>query len=95
MLNRYDPWGHHRGHDSFDLAPHWGMTPFIGRGLLDTFFNDEDFTPRIRDHAGQLQIKDNGDFEYRVDVGGFRPEEVGFGRVKDKSFKDGYIYEQG
>lgn len=77
MLNRYDPLG--RRYD--DSAPHWGLTPFMGRGLtgglLDTFFNDEDFTPRIRDHAGHLQVKDNGDFEYRVDVGGFRPEEVG------------------
>lgn len=67
MLSRYDPWGYR------------GVTPFaggLGGGLLDTFFGDDDFTPRIRDHAGQLQIKDNGDFEYKVDCGGFRPEEI-------------------
>jgi len=77
-LNRWDPWGT-RGYGYG--AGHLGLTPFtgglgMGGGLLDTFFNDEDFTPRIRDHAGQLQIKDNGDFEYKVDVGGFRPEEI-------------------
>jgi len=73
-MSRWDQLGNRRGHN-----PGWGLTPFgsnFGAGLLDTFFNDDEFTPRIRDHAGQLQIKDNGDFEYRVDVGGFRPEEI-------------------
>ena len=76
MLNPYDPFGR-RNLNAYN--PAWGLTPFsggLGGGLLDTFFNDNDFTPRIRDHAGQLQIKENGDFEYKVDVGGFRPEEI-------------------
>lgn len=45
--------------------------------MLDLFFDDT-LTPRMRDFTGQLKIHDNGDFEYRVDASGFRPEEVFF-----------------
>jgi HSP20 family molecular chaperone IbpA len=74
MMSRWNDPRHPGGYNA-----NWGLTPWssnFGPSLLDTFFNDVDFTPRIRDHAGQLQIKDNGDFEYRVDVSGFRPEEI-------------------
>jgi HSP20 family molecular chaperone IbpA len=75
MMSRWNDPSYYRHFGSHNQ----GLTPWssnLGAGLLDTFFNDVDFTPRIRDHAGQLQIKDNGDFEYRVDVSGFRPEEI-------------------
>uniref|UniRef100_A0A914CIS3 SHSP domain-containing protein n=1 Tax=Acrobeloides nanus TaxID=290746 RepID=A0A914CIS3_9BILA len=43
--------------------------------ILDAFFDDT-LTPRVRDFAGHLAIKENGDFEYKVDASGFRPEEL-------------------
>jgi len=30
----------------------------------------------MRDHAAQMKIEPNGDFTYKVDVSGFRPEEM-------------------
>lgn len=82
MMSRWNDPSYYRHFGGYNQ----GLTPWssnLGPSLLDTFFNDVDFTPRIRDHAGQLQVKDNGDFEYRVDVSGFRPEEVS---IKNSKF---------
>uniref|UniRef100_A0AC34RMT9 SHSP domain-containing protein n=1 Tax=Panagrolaimus sp. JU765 TaxID=591449 RepID=A0AC34RMT9_9BILA len=43
--------------------------------MLDTFF-DEANRLRVRDHAAKLSVQPNGDFNYAVNVGGFKPEEL-------------------
>lgn len=55
------------------LLPYY-QTPQLNT-LLDAFFDDR-MMPRMRDFAGKLTMHDNGNFEYRVDASGFRPEEV-------------------
>ena len=30
----------------------------------------------MRDHSAQIKIEPNGDFAYKVDASGFRPEEL-------------------
>jgi len=54
MMSRWNDPRHLGGYNA-----NWGLTPWgsnFGPSLLDTFFDDVDFTPRIRDHAGQLQV---------------------------------------
>uniref|UniRef100_A0A914H2D1 SHSP domain-containing protein n=1 Tax=Globodera rostochiensis TaxID=31243 RepID=A0A914H2D1_GLORO len=41
---------------------------------LDHFFDG--IQPQLRDHAAQLSMSDKGELSYKVDVSGFRPEEV-------------------
>uniref|UniRef100_A0A914DNY2 SHSP domain-containing protein n=1 Tax=Acrobeloides nanus TaxID=290746 RepID=A0A914DNY2_9BILA len=43
--------------------------------MVDTFL-DDDMQLRIRDNAGQLKMEENGDFTYRVNIQGYRPEEL-------------------
>nr|CAD2167899.1 unnamed protein product [Meloidogyne enterolobii] len=64
------------------------MTPFCGNRWMDRFnrmdnwmqpmdyYFDEYMGFQMRDHAAQMKIEPNGDFTYKVDVSGFRPEEV-------------------
>uniref|UniRef100_A0A914E7B0 SHSP domain-containing protein n=1 Tax=Acrobeloides nanus TaxID=290746 RepID=A0A914E7B0_9BILA len=60
----------------YGLYPFAHPTAELGLSrVLDAFFDDS-LTPRVRDFAGHLTVKDNGDFEYKVDASGFRPEEV-------------------
>lgn len=58
--------------------------------VLDAFFDDS-LTPRVRDFAGHLTVKDNGDFEYKVDASGFRPEEVLFFICKTEKVRSCYF----
>uniref|UniRef100_A0A183CII0 SHSP domain-containing protein n=1 Tax=Globodera pallida TaxID=36090 RepID=A0A183CII0_GLOPA len=41
---------------------------------LDRFFDG--FQPQLRDHVAQLTMSDSGELSYKVDVSGFRSEEV-------------------
>uniref|UniRef100_A0A183CQM2 SHSP domain-containing protein n=1 Tax=Globodera pallida TaxID=36090 RepID=A0A183CQM2_GLOPA len=41
---------------------------------LDRFFDG--FRPQLRDHVAQLTMSDSGELSYKVDVSGFRSEEV-------------------
>uniref|UniRef100_A0A915MBY2 SHSP domain-containing protein n=1 Tax=Meloidogyne javanica TaxID=6303 RepID=A0A915MBY2_MELJA len=42
----------------------------------DIIFEKKDENFQMRDHAAQMKIEPNGDFTYKVDVSGFRPEEL-------------------
>uniref|UniRef100_A0A914HGE7 SHSP domain-containing protein n=1 Tax=Globodera rostochiensis TaxID=31243 RepID=A0A914HGE7_GLORO len=60
------------------------MLPSIGQSLfmpleqmereLDHFFDG--VQPQLRDHVAQLNMSDSGELSYKVDVSGFRPEEI-------------------
>ncbi|KAL3105497.1 hypothetical protein niasHT_026931 [Heterodera trifolii] len=70
-------------YDPFYRRSLWPMTTTVGNVLspfrqlereLDHFF--EGMQPMLRDHVAQLNVSDKGDLTYKVDVSGFRPEEI-------------------
>uniref|UniRef100_A0A914LBP0 SHSP domain-containing protein n=3 Tax=Meloidogyne TaxID=189290 RepID=A0A914LBP0_MELIC len=62
-------WGYRRNWtDPFDQMERWMQS-------MDRYY-DEHMGFQMRDHAAQMKIEPNGDFTYKVDVSGFRPEEM-------------------
>ncbi|KAE9554330.1 hypothetical protein FO519_002440 [Halicephalobus sp. NKZ332] len=60
----WDPFRFHRRHDPSVMD------------VLDTFFDENTNRLRLRDHAARLSVKPNGDFDYKVNASGFKPEEL-------------------
>uniref|UniRef100_A0A183BHY4 SHSP domain-containing protein n=1 Tax=Globodera pallida TaxID=36090 RepID=A0A183BHY4_GLOPA len=68
----------------FDPFYRRALRPVIGHSFfapleqmereLDHFFDG--VQPQLRDHVAQLSMSDSGELSYKVDVSGFRPEEV-------------------
>ncbi|KAF7629856.1 SHSP domain-containing protein [Meloidogyne graminicola] len=54
--------------DPFDQIDRWVNS-------MDRYF-DEQTGFQMRDHSAKLMIEPNGDFTYKVDASGFRPEEL-------------------
>lgn len=46
-----------------------------GEGMIDHFYDDVNRL-HVRDHPARLSVQPNGDFNYTVNVSGFRPEEL-------------------
>ena len=69
------PFGFHRRQhyvNPLDLLEHQ-----IDRSLamMDHLF-DNDMNIQLRDHVGKLTVNEKGEFNYKVDASGFRPEEL-------------------
>nr|CAD2201777.1 unnamed protein product [Meloidogyne enterolobii] len=65
------PWAGHRRHwmaDPLEQMDRWMQS-------IDRYFDDR-VGFQMRDHAAQMKIEPNGDFTYKVDASGFRPEEL-------------------
>uniref|UniRef100_A0A183C1R2 SHSP domain-containing protein n=1 Tax=Globodera pallida TaxID=36090 RepID=A0A183C1R2_GLOPA len=68
----------------YNLFYRRALLPSIGHSLfapleqmereLDHFFDG--VQPQLRDHVAQLTMSDSGELSYKVDVSGFRPEEI-------------------
>jgi len=60
------------------IAPsHWSPRHWANElnAQLDHFFNNANQV-QLRDHAAKLSVEKNGDFSYKVDASGFKPEEL-------------------
>ena len=67
-------------YNPFRATSHW--SPYGVRSMMHDFddfdsFLDNSAALRLRDNAGHLKLSNDGQsFEYRVNVSGYRPEEV-------------------
>ena len=43
--------------------------------IFDTFLDDR-LMPRMRDNAAQMRLDDKGSFNYRVNVSGYKPDDL-------------------
>lgn len=48
---------------------------FVPSHALDMFF-DKSLNLRLRDHVGKLEIGKDGSFTYKIDVSGFKQDEL-------------------
>ncbi|KAL3093819.1 hypothetical protein niasHT_021648 [Heterodera trifolii] len=88
-------------YDPFNRRSLWPVTTIVGNVLspfrqlereLDHFFDG--MQPMLRDHVAQLNVSNKGDFTYKVDVGGFRPEEINVEVVGNEIVVNGEHREQ-
>jgi hypothetical protein len=64
-LWRYDPY----------LRPRYWDPLRMVDDIFDSFFDDQ-LQFRLRDNAAQMRFDDQGSFNYRVNVSGYKPDEL-------------------
>lgn len=60
---------------SGSLAQSGGLASNSLSHILDTFFDPANRL-KVRDHAAKIEITENGDFNYKLDVSGFDAEDI-------------------